>query len=277
MKVIDSENQAYIMAELRELISQDKLPRYIIFKGMRGCGRTFITEWLCNQLQASRVNCGKSIDDVRDAIKMAYKNKSKTVYTFINADNMSLQAKNSLLKVTEEPPNDSYFVMTVEDMDLDTLTSRAVVYNLYRNTPSEIGVYADDKYGSREDGTLQLYKDICYTFGEVDLLYNHDPKEFYAFVCKVVANILPVSGANVFKMGEKINFKDDKDKYDLKLFWRCFNTILYRERKMTGVNITSYYINKLDIKGINKQMLFDMWILDIRKEYLRKGIENLDE
>ena len=95
---------------------------------------------------------------------------------------------------------------------------------------------------------------------------------------KVVDNIALVQGSNAFKISDKINLSSDEDKYDLSLFWRAFIAECYKriianymqnDRLMycTGVKITSKYIRDLRKSGINKQFLFDNWLLDIREAW----------
>jgi hypothetical protein len=121
----------------------------------------------------------------------------------------------------------------------------------------------------------QIVDDLCVTPGEVDLLMEMGPVEFYEYAEKVVDNVAVVSGANSFKIAQKIKFKDtDTDKYDLRLFWKAFMTICssrLREdphRYAEGIKITSKYLQELRITGINKASTFDCWLLDIRKEWM---------
>ena len=76
-----------------------------------------------------------------------------------------------------------------------------------------------------------------------------------------------------------IALKEDAEGYDLRLFWKAVAKVMLDKAKQRGNSkelvkycygycITSKCLQKLRIKGINKQMLMDMWILDIR-EYLR--------
>ena len=91
---------------------------------------------------------------------------------------------------------------------------------------------------------------------------------------KVVDNIARVSGANAFKISNKIALRDETDKYDLRLFWKAFMTECFRRAEsniddilynMSAIDITSSKLRDLRIKGVNKQMLFDMWLLSIRE------------
>ena len=59
-------------------------------------------------------------------IELAYKQTEPIIYLIQDADKMSLGAKNSLLKVIEEPPQQAYFIMELQQIEntLDTIKSR---------------------------------------------------------------------------------------------------------------------------------------------------------
>ncbi|MBL1680403.1 hypothetical protein ELD14_28950, partial [Klebsiella pneumoniae] len=81
---------------------------------------------------------------VREVIDNSYSCYTKTMYCLSNADNMRSQAKNAMLKITEEPPENAYFCITAIDESslLDTIKSRAQVLRMNEYLPSEISEYA---------------------------------------------------------------------------------------------------------------------------------------
>ncbi len=59
------------------------------------------------------MNMGTSVSDVRQAVEQTQTVGGTTVFcTFADADNMSLAAKNALLKIVEEPPKNVYSKVT---------------------------------------------------------------------------------------------------------------------------------------------------------------------
>ena len=206
-------------------------------------------------------------------------------YTFVipDADTMSLQAKNSILKIVDECPNRNYFIMTLEDENntLATIRSRAAIYHMETYTPKEIDEYVRQYMPLppvEEDEFVSLFTDLCDTPGEVQLLASMGAYDFYNYVKKVVDNVATVSGSNAFKIAEKIALKNEEDKYDLRLFWKAFNKVCidrFRNASVEdiqlyakGVKLTSERIRDLRITGINKQALFDVWLLGIREIWM---------
>ena len=271
--------QRNLQSRIEQLINTDGLPRFSIFVGPKGSGKkTFVRKLINSLTDGLYEECGIKVDDVRNLIVDAYKIHSIAVYFISDADNMSNAAKNALLKVTEEPPNNAYFIMTLEDENntLETIRSRGTVFHMDRYTPDEIYQYARKCTNyTLHDDEFDIIKDICDTPGDVNILGKY-PREFYDYVQLVVDNIAEVSLANVFKIPSKVALKDDAEGYDLRLFWKAFMNVCLEKannhidsedisRYGEACLATSKYLQKLKVKGINKQMLIDNWVLEIRK------------
>ena len=264
---------------VEEWIDNDLFPRFSIFVGPRGSGKkTLVREVIKSLTDGMYVESGIRADDIREIIAQSYKVHSLAVYFIPDADKMSNAAKNALLKVIEEPPNNAYFIMTLEDEanTLPTILSRGIVFKMERYTPYDIADYFYDKHHANHgEDEEQIAKSLCDTPGEVDILVKMGIKEFYDYVQLVVDNIVEVSLANAFKIASKISLKDGAEGYDLRLFWKAFIKVVL-EKALNHMNIedisqyseavmkTSKYLQRLRVASINRGMLFDNWILEIR-------------
>ena len=264
--------QQHLQSRIDHLIENGTFPRFSIFVGPQGSGKKTLAHLVYQKFGTGMLsNIGISVDAVRQCIAQSYTVRgSQVIYLFADADNMSNAAKNALLKVTEEPPNNAYFIMTLEDENntLETIRSRGTIFRMDRYTADEIIQYVTSKYAETDKDNINRFKDICETPGEVDMLASCGVKEFYEYVQLVVDNIAEVSLANSFKIPSKVSLKDGVEGYDLKLFWKafinvCFLTQTY-DRWGMAVEITSKRLQDLRVKGINKQMLMDTWILEVR-------------
>lgn len=256
--------QKNLLQIFKRLIDNDSFAKFTIIVGERGSQCNEFASYIAKWLNANLVNVPDvKVDTIRDTILEAYKVSSPTVYNITDVDSMSLQARNSLLKVTEEPPNKSYFIMTVENENnlLNTIKSRGSVFYTERYSKDEILEY----YHLTSNGDESIITMLCDTPGEVDLLCKMKPSEFYSYVEKVVDNIATVSGSNAFKISSSIQFKDTEEGYDLILFWKAFKQVCFDRESFHAVSVTSSFLNSVGIKAINKSMLFDRWILEIRK------------
>ena len=268
--------QKNLQTTIKELIDNESFPRFTILVGQEGSGKKLMSHKIAALLNAPCAVINITVDDVRDMISEAYKISMPTVYVLADADKMSPAAKNALLKVTEEPPQSAYFILTLTDLNstLATIRSRGTVFYMDPYSRDEIDCYYHDNYSSYADERAVI-DELCETPGEVEMLHNMGVVALKEFAEKVVDNIAEVSGSNSFKIAASIKFKDtDENKYDLRLFWKAFMFICSDRlrddpsRYATGVKITSKYLQELRITGINKQSTFDMWLLDIRKEWM---------
>lgn len=252
-------------------------PRFTIIVGGMRSGKKLLANYISQKLNAHTIYSDIKVDDIREIINLSYKQSEPTVYVIPNADKMSIAAKNALLKVTEEPPRQSYFIMTLLDdsSTLATLKSRGTMLYIQPYTPDELMEYAVSKGYNIDHDTADalLISQICSTPGEVDLLVAQgNIVEFYDFVNTVVDNIGKVNGANAFKIALKLDLKDNGEEgYNINLFLK---TIIYvlgkrmleepKRAYVDCIRITSNYISQLSIKGVNKASTIDMWILEMR-------------
>ena len=123
------------------------IPRFIIISGEDGSGRLTLSKVIMKCLNATGIIAGNSINAVREIIENAYTITEPTFYIFRNADDMRQEAKNALLKVVEEPPNNAYFIMTVQNIDnmLGTIKSRGTVIKIEPYTQEQLESVCGDE------------------------------------------------------------------------------------------------------------------------------------
>lgn len=251
---------------------QNSLPRTLILSGMRGCGKRMFASYIAEQFGFDVRWVGNKVNDVRDMIADCRSLSKPTMFVFVGADDMSLSAKNSLLKVTEEPPNDAYFVIPLEDVSstLATIKSRAIEVQIEPYTREQLATFTDNP----------MCLEIARCPGEIVNLEKMGVENLVETVEKVIDHILDVSSGNALNIAKSVKFKDEEEGYDLEVFWRVLlNRIAHRlfdnieKFTMAQVKmhtdwmlITQRHLNSLSSPSLNKKMIFDMWVLDIRNE-----------
>lgn len=270
--------QKRLVEGINTLIENDKFPRFSIIKGPKGSGKKTLAKYIGTLLPdcTTIILEDNKIDTIRKVIADSMRNKGRpTLYVIPDADTMSTNAKNSLLKITEEPPVGTYIIMTLvnDAMMLSTIMSRAFVMKMDAYTMTERMNYALSVGISTED--YNRIGNFCEVPGDIDNLRKYDIDKFLKFVELVIDNIAEVEGANAFKIGEKLALKDEENKFDLALFWKAFNVMCFDralnvEEKdyLKAIRITGNHLKNLQSTGINKQMEFDKWVLDIREIWL---------
>ena len=263
----------------RELIKQisrqwelGRFPQFAIFVGPRGCGKKELIKKIVRENDLMLTEVPTTVDGVRDLISFV-STVGNALCSIYNIDSLSEAGCNALLKVAEEPPKGTYIITTCENINNvpTTIRSRAVVYQFEEYTE-------DDKLDFCEERGYEATNfvfSISETLGDIEVLNSYDIQAFQDFVELVINNISSVSGANAFKIANRICIKGDEG-YDLMLFLRAFkDTCLeYALKKDTNclkfsraVTITGEILDELRDKSKNKQMLFDTWLLNVRSAW----------
>lgn len=275
--------QKHIQDTFYKFIDNGAVPRFMVFTGVKGSGKYTLAKWMARKMKAYLVEPELSVDAVREVIKNCYKCSGDTVYVFRDADKMSAAAKNALLKVTEEPPRQAYFILTVQNAEnaLETLRSRATVISMLSYAPLEKKEFLNNliqvNHMSVDDGTYELIVSAADNLGQVGRYASMDVGALCDFCNLVADNIDIVSGVNAFKIGQRIKIKDDGQGYEPDLFFNMLNHILM-ERIMNSctpkedvrryakmLKVCSKYAQELTLTGVKKDATLDMWILEMRE------------
>lgn len=269
--------QRELIKKIHGQIEREKFPRFSILIGEKGSGRHTLIWDIATTLGCGVAFVGTKADEVRDVVDNAYKVDLPIIYAFTDCDNMSASSANALLKVTEEPPKNAYFILTCENLDnlLSTIRSRGVTYMMEPYTYEDKCDYVETLDRQYDDDTFDFILDATSNIGEIKQLLGYDIEAFSKYVECVIDNIAEVSGSNAFKIADKIAFKDEEDKYDLRLFWKAFRSSCVDRghdedpiKYAHAIAITGDALQELSYKSVNKSMLFDDWLLKIRGEWL---------
>lgn len=196
------------------------VPRFIIIAGDEGSGRLTFAKAILKTINAKGVIMRNSISDVRDTIEQAYYITQPTCYIFRDADDMKNEAKNALLKVVEEPPNNAYFIMTVHNIDnmLGTIRSRGTVIKMEPYTMQELRSVSED----------ELSLEYCTNIGELQISHE-EIQRAEDCVDGVLKALEEKSGTRLLKACTQLKGKQtETDKIDCLLFFKVFQKRLYR-------------------------------------------------
>lgn len=276
--------QQKLIVQIDDLIAEDKFPRFSIVVGERGMEHEDVAHYVSQKMQADYI-CLQDVkvDTIRTMISNAYKLHNTTVYCIPHADDMSINAKNAMLKVVEDAPNKAYFIMCLEDLNntLATIQSRGIVFRMYQPKVDEIKDFARSLYVHKEDideDVIKLYGELCSTPGDVLYFNKHNIVDFYNYAEWAADNITKLDGAEVFKISDKLALKDEDEKFDVRLFLKALQKV-FMDRVCTTqlkedcgtycscnlIRCIGRYAQDLRIKGINKGMLLDNLWLQMRK------------
>lgn len=273
--------QLELLNKIGGQVERDRFPRFSILIGEKGSGKKELAKNIAQMSgHAAWIAPDVKVDTIRNIIETCYKADLPIFYIIPDCDNLSLATANALLKVTEEPPRNAYFILTCENEEnlLSTIRSRGVTYMLEPYSYEDKCDYVNMMYDMNKwtDKETEFALDTATTPGDINYLWSTNLPDFISYVNLVIDNIAEVQDSNAFKIGNNIALKDEEDKYSLKLFWKAFN-VLCVDRMKNGddplkyaraIGITGEYAQQLNIRGINKQMLFDQWVVSIREDWV---------
>ena len=267
--------QKAILDNIDYCIKTDAVPRFMIISGSKGSGKTTLSKEIARRMRAYLIECESSVDAVREAVKNCYKCAGTTVYLFRDADKMSTAAKNAMLKITEEPPRQAHFIVTVQNSEnmLETLRSRATNIQMVPYSEDELDIFYHD-YTLKKNSII---RDVCIVPGMMLDMEKIDVEELLSFCNTIIDNIQTVTGVNAFKIVQKIKLKEDGAGYDPELFFHCLKYALMhrmvhdtptpqeRVRLARMLHTTSKYHREFNITGVKKDATLDMWVLEMRE------------
>ena len=257
--------QIGLMNKIKGLRAQDALPQFIILAGEKGQGKSTIVKTVGEIMDAPIITPDAlKVDNIRQIIEESNKLSHDVIYFLRDADTMTPQAENALLKIAEEPPKHCYIAMTVKDPNnvLGTIKSRGQTYWLEPYTREQLKQVTEN----------ELVLECAQNIGQIKELEAIGAEKLYKFCEMVYGNIGTVSTLNSFNISKHIQLKDDQSGYPLELF--LYMMIVVGRKKIKETKNPKYldtmyllyeYKNEFTIKGVSKQSLFDMFILDMRK------------
>lgn len=269
--------QKELLSDINTLIDKNKFPHFAILVGGVGFGKKLLADYISMRLGANFVPCGIKAEEVRDVIYNSYTVAEKTLYMFFDCDDMSVTSKNALLKVTEEPPNDSYFIMTVQDISsvLGTIISRATVFYMNPYSVNDIDEYIKKNGFDFDDKTRSIVRQICTCPNDVQIASSSDIKAVYDTADKFIQYIGAVNLANELKISQSLDIKkDDNEKINTVMFMRCILLCCSQMISQDGVisddikvfhsiiKETSKSLIEFQTKGSNRQSVIDNWIVN---------------
>lgn len=125
---------------LKSILKSDNRPHTFLFCGERGTGKTTTARIMINELGCSNLDTlelngsdNRGIDDAREVISIANTapmgGKSRVII-YDEAHKLTNEAQNALLKILEDTPDTTYFILCSTDPDklLKTVRSRCTMY-----------------------------------------------------------------------------------------------------------------------------------------------------
>lgn len=254
--------QEVLRTHFETLHLENDFPKLMILVGPKGQGKRTLALYVANMIGDVYVPTNLKVDDVREMISDSQTLHKPRAYIVANADDMTTQAQNAILKFAEEPTTNAYIIMTTthEEHILPTIKSRGGVYRLQPYTQDELRAFTDN----------ELILSICSNPGQVKKALESDFERLVENVDKVVDNINRVSVANTFNIPKYFDGIDIDLVFSV-FMWAYLKRLKNQVRQhgksfiIRQINVIYKYKRLMENKSINKQNALEMMFVELRE------------
>ena len=259
-----------IKQELLQTINSNKLSHSYLFLGTEGIGKKLIAKEFARNIFKYNMQLENNpdfemiepdglsikIDQIRKMQKKVLEapiKSEKKVYIINNADLMTGEAQNCLLKTLEEPPEFVVIILigSVESNFLSTIKSRCTIFKFRDLSNEEIIKYLKDKYDMTEisNDMLMIFSG---SIGRAEKYRNK--QELYNSIFEIIQNIKRLDLIDFLKKSDKI-YEYQDEKYEI----------------LENMNICFFQKAKEDIRFLNCISIIE----DTKKRLISNGNYNM--
>lgn len=250
--------------------SLNTLPKSLLFLGPTGSGRKTLVKYLANRLNLEVVEISEKIDS---SLITEYQQAVNKKLYIIDLNEFTEKQQNQFLKLIEEPGPNVYISLIAESEIgiLDTILNRCIKYRLEPYTKEQL-----QELSSQNNCVVtDLVYAVAKTPGAIINLDINKLDELYSLCSNIVNKLVYASISNTTSISTKINYKEEYDKYEFKMFFNmllhcAFEKYLFDQSELTLkiYLFTANYVKNLQIKSLNKENFMINFLLEL-KEIIR--------
>ena len=260
--------QHKLVATIDKYVSTNTLPRTLLLEGEWGCGKHTLAQYIADSKNLPLQDITESL--TLDTIERIMLSPTPNVY-LIDGSVISMKEQNIILKFLEEPLKNAYVILLVENKAslLNTVINRCQCLRFEQYTDEELQSFVEDTSG----WTGEMF-DYANTPGRILLFCQEPIVEMIDFAKKVLTQVKVAQYSNILTIPNRINFKDKTELFDFSLFsYILVNTAnsLYCEGVIpyNACITTSQFYDDTKIPHINKQHLFEHYLIELKRVYER--------
>lgn len=118
---------------LKKLISNNKVPQFILIEGSFMYGKKYFINYILELLDIPFQVCSGSLDDLFNLIQEFYTNRYRRALVLYDFEDYNFRSKESILKFCEEPVENQYIIISCNNINRlkDTIRNRAFIIRMY--------------------------------------------------------------------------------------------------------------------------------------------------
>lgn len=241
----------------------ETLPKTILFMGPNGCGKHTLLNEIARKLYMDiiELDVAHTTDDLID-----FQQQPIPTFFLIDLNKFTEKQQNQFLKFIEEPGK-NVFICLIASSPIGILPTVLNRCQIYHFEP-----YSIEQLRNIKSYDNELIYNVCKTPGQ---LLEVDINQFTALAsfCKSVLDyISTVPIGNALNIANKLNFKEEYDKFDYDLFLRtllvlaCNRYITNDDKVARLIYIkTVVYLQRLQYKTLNKETFMINYLLYIKE------------
>ena len=266
-----------IKQELVQAVNQNKIAHSYLFIGTEGIGKKQIAKEFAKMLLGDLNNnpdfqmiepegLSIKIEQIRQMQKKIIEapiKSTRKVYIIDDADLMTVEAQNCLLKTLEEPPEFAIIILigSRENNFLSTIKSRCTIIKFQNIENSQIKEYLKEKY-QITDFSEEMLEVSGGSIGKAEQL--KDKQELYNVIFEIIDKIDKLDLIEVLKKANVIY----KSQEDIQVLLENINVILFNKSKQNIKCLNCIDIVEETKKRLNSNanynmcidnMLFNIW------------------
>ena len=250
---------------LNQLLSV--LPDTTLLEGPSGCGKHLMASEIAENYNLPLIDITECISDVY--ISQMHLRAVPTLY-LIDLNKLSEKEQNVALKCIEEPSETFKIILLTNGREgvLNTIINRCICFTFDEYTKEDLYNFIPDGCTDK-DFILNIVK----TPGQLKDLTNIKIVDMIEVGNKVVSKLKVANFPNTLTISNKINYKDEYDKFDLNVFLELLKVLLFEEYKNNQSNnilnmylLTTSTISKLRDSRLNRKLLFENYLTSLWKE-----------
>lgn len=235
-------------------------PKSVILLGAFGSGKHLMSSYIADRFKLELIDITEQIS--QEFINNISARVTPSLYV-IDASKIDDRKQNMILKFLEEPSEYSFIIILAEDRVnlLPTIMNRCIIFEVEQYSRSVLEQFVD----SSVDKELAL--SVCPTPGQLKALTLVNLSDLHVLCTKMVQKTSIASYPNTLSISDKLNYKDEFNKFDVELFFNMLTHVMLNEFKTTNdkkililYNITVEYVKKMRNKRLNRKHLVENYL-----------------
>ena len=245
----------------------DNFPRSTMLIGEQGMGKHTLVNYIKdNILHLPIVDITENLN--KEYIDLIYLNPNPLIYV-IDFTKITEKESNAMLKLIEEPIPTSFLILLVDNRNnvLNTILNRCIIFELEQYNTNDLKEFT--KGCKNEDLILNIVKSPGKILGSNLDNYIED---LYNLCNTIVTKINKASYLNTLSITDKINYKDEYNKFDLAVFFDCLSYCYYKDfldnknnKSLQLYLLVSENRKKLVDKRLNKELFVSNFLSKLWK------------